>query len=128
MVKAWINKDREYRKLFFRDEDRRRLLKIFNSLNDRRRWWIKLEFKKSSITKFHKMRRISIPSPPIKTKDWRESSKRVLCTNTSRTSISNRCIETGRGRGILKDFGISRLYFKRLYKKNQLVGISKASW
>lgn len=40
----------------------------------------------------------------------------------------NRCIVTGRGRAILKDFKLSRLEFSRIAKRLNLPGVKKASW
>lgn len=42
--------------------------------------------------------------------------------------IKNRCILTGRSKGVLRNFKISRLEFKKLAVKGLLIGVKKASW
>lgn len=45
-----------------------------------------------------------------------------------RTKIVNRCVLTGRSRGILRKFKVSRLTFKELASTGVIVGIKKSSW
>ena len=49
-------------------------------------------------------------------------------TNTSITRIRNRCVMTGRARGILRDFRVSRLQFRRLAANGKLPGVLPAQW
>jgi ribosomal protein S14 len=42
--------------------------------------------------------------------------------------LKNNCFLTKRKRAVLNDFGLSRISFRLLASKNQLPGISKASW
>ncbi len=44
------------------------------------------------------------------------------------TRIRNRCAITGRGRGIIKEYGISRIVFKQLADQGKIPGLRKASW
>lgn len=44
--------------------------------------------------------------------------------NIKRTQIRNRCILTGRQRGILSDYGISRLVFRKEAEKGNIPGIT----
>ncbi|WFD03664.1 40S ribosomal protein mrp2, mitochondrial [Malassezia obtusa] len=44
------------------------------------------------------------------------------------TVVKDRCIETGRGRGILTDFGLCRYQFRQKALAGQLPGVEKASW
>ena len=46
-----------------------------------------------------------------------------LQTLTHTTHIRNRCHVTGRGRGILPSFGVSRLEFRRLVRQGKIPGI-----
>lgn len=39
-----------------------------------------------------------------------------------------RCAITGRSRGYMRDFGVSRIVFRELARQGQLPGIKKASW
>lgn len=48
--------------------------------------------------------------------------------NASITRIRNRCIVTGRGRGVYSFFKLSRLSFRELASFGFLPGIRKASW
>ena len=41
------------------------------------------------------------------------------------TQIKNKCILTGRSRGIIREFGISRIVFKDLVDKGELYWIKK---
>ncbi len=40
----------------------------------------------------------------------------------------NRCKMCGRSRGYMRIFGVCRLCFRELANKNNLPGVSKASW
>jgi small subunit ribosomal protein S14 len=46
----------------------------------------------------------------------------------SAVRLRNRCSQTGRPRGFLRRFGLSRLAFRELALKGQLPGIRKSSW
>lgn len=45
-----------------------------------------------------------------------------------RSKIRNRCILTGRSRGIIKEWQISRIKFKLLADQGLIPGIRRASW
>lgn len=51
-----------------------------------------------------------------------------LPRNSSPTRLRNRCLISGRPRGILKDFGISRHFVRELAHEGLLPGVKKASW
>lgn len=51
-----------------------------------------------------------------------------LPRNSSPTRLTNRCVETGRSRGYLRQFGLSRLSFREHASKGEIPGITKASW
>ncbi|MBY0264438.1 MAG: 30S ribosomal protein S14, partial [Holosporales bacterium] len=40
----------------------------------------------------------------------------------------NRCLLTGRSRGVYRDFQLSRIAFRELALAGQLPGVIKASW
>lgn len=48
--------------------------------------------------------------------------------DTSPIRVRNRCGLTGRCRGFLRHFGISRLCFRELASTGQIPGVEKASW
>jgi small subunit ribosomal protein S14 len=51
-----------------------------------------------------------------------------LPRNSSPTRLSNRCVETGRSRAFMRQFGLSRLSFREHASKGEIPGITKASW
>lgn len=48
--------------------------------------------------------------------------------NSSRIRLRNRCKLTGRSRGYLRKFGISRLCFRELASTGMIPGVTKSSW
>ena len=51
-----------------------------------------------------------------------------LPKNSSPTRRKNRCVETGRPRGYMRQFGLSRLSFREHASKGEIPGVTKASW
>ena len=51
-----------------------------------------------------------------------------LPRNSSPTRLKNRCSETGRPRGYMRTFGLSRISFREHASKGEIPGVSKASW
>lgn len=51
-----------------------------------------------------------------------------LPRNSSSTRRTNRCVETGRARGYMRQFGLSRLSFREHASKGEVPGVTKASW
>jgi small subunit ribosomal protein S14 len=51
-----------------------------------------------------------------------------LPKNSSPVRIKNRCSITGRGRGYLRAFGLSRIQFRELAREGMIPGVKKASW
>ena len=45
-----------------------------------------------------------------------------------KTRAYNRCELTGRSRGYMRDFGISRCCFRELAEKGEIPGVKKSSW
>lgn len=63
--------------------------------------------------------------------DVREANRMKLSKlprNSSFTRIRNRCVFTGRPRGIVALFRMSRIVFRELASKKLLDGVQKASW
>ena len=52
----------------------------------------------------------------------------MLPRNSSPTRSKNRCSETGRPRGYMRMFGLSRLSFREHASKGEIPGVTKASW
>jgi small subunit ribosomal protein S14 len=51
-----------------------------------------------------------------------------LPRNSSPTRKTNRCIETGRPRAYMRQFGLSRLSFREHASKGEIPGVTKSSW
>lgn len=47
---------------------------------------------------------------------------------TRPTTVKNRCIASGKGRGIISEFGLSRFQFRLQALRGELNGVQKASW
>jgi small subunit ribosomal protein S14 len=57
---------------------------------------------------------------------WEELQK--LPKNSSSVRLHNRCKLTGRPRGYMRQFGISRVTFRDMANKGLIPGVTKASW
>lgn len=51
-----------------------------------------------------------------------------LPRNSSPTRRKNRCLETGRPRGYMRTFGLSRISFREHAVKGEIPGVTKSSW
>ncbi len=58
--------------------------------------------------------------------DWEGLQK--LPANSSAVRMHNRCQITGRPRGYMRQFGISRVLFRKLALAGRIPGVKKASW
>lgn len=58
--------------------------------------------------------------------NWLELDK--LPKNSSKIRLHNRCKLTGRPKGYIRLFGISRNVFRELASYGKLPGVTKASW
>jgi len=52
----------------------------------------------------------------------------LLPRNASPSRVRNRCKLTGRPRGYMRQFGISRVMFRKLALEGKIAGVTKASW
>ena len=57
---------------------------------------------------------------------WEELQK--LPRDASPTRVNNRCNLTGRCRGYIRKYGISRIKFRELALDGKIPGVRKASW
>lgn len=48
--------------------------------------------------------------------------------DASPTRVRNRCSQTGRPRGFLRKFGVSRVALRKLALEGQIPGVVKSSW
>ncbi|MFH1321588.1 MAG: 30S ribosomal protein S14 [Bacteroidota bacterium] len=51
-----------------------------------------------------------------------------LPRNASPVRLHNRCSLTGRPKGYIRQFGVSRIVFREMAQKGLIPGITKASW
>ncbi len=51
-----------------------------------------------------------------------------LPRNSSPTRRRNRCVITGRSRGYMRRFGLSRITFRELALRGEIPGVRKSSW
>ncbi len=58
--------------------------------------------------------------------DWAGLQK--LPKNSSPVRLHNRCSLTGRPKGYMRIFGISRIQFREMASKGLIPGVRKASW
>ena len=64
-------------------------------------------------------------SPKTRIKNRELLNKIVKQQNVYETRIKNKCLLTGRSRGVIKDWGISRIIFKKLADDGKLLSIIK---
>jgi small subunit ribosomal protein S14 len=58
--------------------------------------------------------------------DWAGLDK--LPRNSSAVRLHNRCKLTGRPKGYMRKFGISRVTFREMASEGKIPGITKSSW
>ncbi len=58
--------------------------------------------------------------------DWVGLQK--LPKNSSKVRLHNRCKLTGRPKGYMRQFGVSRINFRELASAGLIPGVKKASW
>ena len=58
--------------------------------------------------------------------DWEGLSK--LPRNSNPIRLHNRCKLTGRPKGYMRQFGISRIQFREMASNGLIPGVKKASW
>jgi small subunit ribosomal protein S14 len=56
------------------------------------------------------------------------SGLQALPRNSSPVRLKNRCSITGRSRGYMRAFGLSRIQFRELALEGKIPGVKKASW
>lgn len=84
-------------------------------------WIARNEKRKRTVKKYAEKRR--------KLKEegkWEELQK--LPRDASPTRVNNRCNLTGRSRGYIRKYGVSRIKFRELALNGKIPGVRKASW
>lgn len=57
-----------------------------------------------------------------------QSALQKMPRNSARERIRHRCSMTGRSRGNLREFGLSRMAFREMALSGLIPGVRKASW
>ncbi|MBO0997490.1 30S ribosomal protein S14 [Bacillus sp. SD075] len=87
--------------------------------------------KKSKVVKEQKRQEMVMKYAAIRA-DLKEKGDfealRKLPRDSSPTRLKNRCEVTGRPRGYLRKFKMSRIAFREYAHKGQIPGVKKASW
>ncbi|MGY8608040.1 30S ribosomal protein S14 [Bacillus altitudinis] len=87
--------------------------------------------KKSKIAKEKKRQQLVLKYAQLR-KELKEKGDyealQKLPRDSSSTRLKNRCELTGRPRGYLRKFKMSRIAFRELAYKGQIPGVKKSSW
>jgi len=87
--------------------------------------------KRSSIAREAKRQRLVAKYATIR-RELREkgdyAALQNLPRNSNPTRLHNRCSVTGRPRGYMRKFGMSRIAFRELALQGKIPGVTKASW
>jgi len=84
--------------------------------------WLERNKKKSDTVKKYAAIRAELKAK----RDYAGLSK--LPKNASPTRVVNRCAMSGRRRGFLRKFGVSRMTFREAALNGLIPGVTKASW
>ncbi len=68
------------------------------------------------------------PSSTMDEKLAAQVALQKLPRNSARERIRHRCSMTGRSRGNLREFGLSRMVFREMALSGLIPGVRKASW
>ncbi|MEK7723129.1 MAG: 30S ribosomal protein S14 [Acidobacteriota bacterium] len=94
---------------------------------------VKNDQRKKTVAKFATRRAelktvINNPKSSIEEVDAAIVKLQKMPRNASPIRVRNRCSQTGRPRGFLRKFGISRVSLRDLALKGQIPGVVKSSW
>lgn len=84
--------------------------------------WIARENKRRRMVEQHAAKRQALKEAG----DW-EGLQR-LPKNASPVRLRNRCAMSGRSRGYMREFGISRIVFRDMAREGKIPGVRKSSW
>jgi len=71
---------------------------------------------------------INSPESSVEAVDEAVMKLQKLPRDASAVRVRNRCSQTGRPRGFLRKFGISRIALRELALEGQIPGVVKSSW
>jgi len=71
---------------------------------------------------------INNPASTVEEVDAAQMKLQKIPRDASPIRVRNRCSQTGRPRGFLRKFGISRVALRELALQGQIPGVVKSSW
>ena len=71
---------------------------------------------------------IKSPNSSLEDREAAVAKLDKLPKSSSRIRIRNRCFKTGRPRGVISRFKLSRLSFREMALNGEIPGVTKASW
>lgn len=80
------------------------------------------EVKRQSMVAKHAAKRAQLK------KEGDYEALQAIPRNASPVRLHNRCSMTGRPKGYMRQFGISRIQFREMASKGLIPGVKKASW
>ncbi|MEO6589359.1 MAG: 30S ribosomal protein S14 [Pyrinomonadaceae bacterium] len=94
---------------------------------------VKNQKRKKTVAKFAERRAelkniINSPKSSIEQVDEAVIKLQKMPRDASPVRVRNRCSQTGRARGYLRKFGVSRIALRELALEGQIPGVVKSSW
>ncbi len=94
---------------------------------------VKNEMRKKKVAQFSERRTelkkiINSPASSVEAVDEAVMKLQKMPRDASPVRVRNRCSQTGRPRGFLRKFGISRIALRELALEGQIPGVVKSSW
>lgn len=94
---------------------------------------VKNEMRKKKVAQFSERRAelkkiINSPASSVESVDEAVIKLQKMPRDASSVRVRNRCSQTGRPRGFLRKFGISRIALRELALEGQIPGVVKSSW
>jgi small subunit ribosomal protein S14 len=71
---------------------------------------------------------IKSPNSSFEDKELAVAKLDKLPKSSSRIRVRNRCFKTGRPRGVISRFRLSRISFREMALNGEIPGVTKASW
>lgn len=68
------------------------------------------------------------PSSTVEERQAAQAAMQKLPRNSAKERVRNRCQMTGRSRGNIREFGLSRMTFREMALQGLIPGVKKASW
>lgn len=99
-----------------------KISKVVN--NERRRGVVRLYAERRANAK----KIINNPKSSIEEVDAAVIKLQKMPRDASPSRVRNRCSQTGRTRGYLRKFGLSRIAMRKLALEGQIPGVVKSSW